>query len=145
MSKKIKIILTISLLLNILLVGFHIGMIAKKQWHGHHKELLHIKFSNSLTHLPNAQQQQLEEKLQRFQQQEITNHKKIKRLYSDIFNLLLAPVFEPSLYEEKGQQLAQLKQRKDKLINGFIKETALSLDQQQRKNFFGALKKCKKN
>lgn len=144
MSKKIKIILTISLLLNILLVGFHIGMIAKKQWHGHHKEL-HIKFSNSLTHLPNAQQQQLEEKLQRFQQQEITNHKKIKRLYSDIFNLLLAPVFELSLYEEKSQQLAQLKQRKDKLIKGFIKETALSLDQQQRKNFFGALKKYRKN
>ncbi len=144
MSKKIKIILTISLLLNILLIGFHIGMIAKKQWHGHHKKPLHIKFSNSLVHLPNAQQH-LKEKLQLFKRQEITNHKKTKLLYSDIFNLLLAPVFEPSLYEEKSQQLAQLKQQKDKLIKNFIKETALSLDQQQRKRFFRALRKSNRH
>ncbi|WP_201339562.1 hypothetical protein [Isorropodon fossajaponicum symbiont] len=92
-----------------------------------------------MAYLPNAQQQ-LKEKLQLFQQQEITNHKKTRHLYSDIFNLLLAPVFEPSLYEEKSQQLAQLKRQKDKLIKNFIKETALSLDQQQRKRFFRALR-----
>ncbi|MDC9715008.1 MAG: hypothetical protein PSN36_04210 [Gammaproteobacteria bacterium] len=144
MSKKIKIILTASLLLNILLIGSYIGMIVKKQWHGHHRAPLHIKFSNSLKHLPSAQQQ-LKEKLQVFQQQETINHKKIKQLYSDIFNLLLEPVFDSDLYEEKNQQLMQLKQQKHSSIKNFTQKAASSLNQQQRKTFFGNLKKCNQN
>jgi hypothetical protein len=80
-----------------------------------------------------------------FQQQETINHKKIKQLHSAIFNLLLAPTFNPNLYEEKNQQLTLLKQQKSESLKDFIKNTALLLDQQQRKRFFRTLRKGNKH
>ncbi|MBW5289671.1 MAG: hypothetical protein Rpha_1530 [Candidatus Ruthia sp. Apha_13_S6] len=47
--------------------------------------------------------------------------------------------------ENLEQEQAQLKQQKDKLIKNFIKETALSLDQQQHKRLFRALRKSNRH
>jgi uncharacterized membrane protein len=105
MSKKLKILLFISIILNVLLIGVMIGHIStrflvKKHFKGHFPEISR--------ELPAEKQEMLADAMMKLHRQSSGTKRKIHRVRKEIVEILTAPEFDEQLYDKKVAELHNL-------------------------------------
>ncbi|MDA0771564.1 MAG: hypothetical protein O3C63_01340 [Cyanobacteria bacterium] len=117
MKQNLKIVLAISIMINLVLAGVIIGHYShsfkencrRKPAKHFSQRLLGIKEGNQAKHL------------------------EMKALRDDLFNILTAETFDAEAYQVKLDALRKLHHVKMEMISNKIKEMAMTMDQAQRK------------
>ena len=129
MSKTIKIMLAVSVLLNVLLIGVLIGSFSHRfagpfQMRSHMKEVI--------GKLPEDKQELVKNTLKELKSETSATKKKVGAKRKEIMDVLTAPEFDPALFDQKVAELHVLMGELASEVAGAAKKIASNLDQQDR-------------
>lgn len=130
MSKKIKFLLTISIILNFLFVGLLIGSYSK--FFFHHWGMKH-HFSEVAEKLPPEKQELVKKKMNELRNTHKEKKREIRKTRKEIAEILKAPEFNQQLYDQKISEMHNLYRGKAVYMAETIKELAVQLTPEERK------------
>lgn len=129
MNNKIKIALTVSIILNFLFAGLLIGNVSKSFLHDKSD---HSSFMEMTEKLPPEKQKLFMERIETLKEE----HKKVKQdirnTKKEIADILRAPDFDEQLYEMKISEMHNLYRGKAKNMANTIKELAVQFTPEER-------------
>ncbi len=130
MSKRLKIILFISIIVNVLLIGVVIGhfstrFLAKKHFKDHFPEIS--------TELPVEKQEMLREAMTNLHKESRGIKRKIHKVRKQIVKILTAPEFNEQLYDKKVQELHNLHGEMAKGLSDVTKKLAVKFTPSERR------------
>ena len=130
MSKRLKIILFISIIINVLLIGVVIGhfstrFLAKKHFKDHFPEIS--------TELPAEKQEMLMDAMMKLHKESRNTKRKIRRVRKEIVKVLTAPEFDEQLYDKKVQELHNLHGEMAKGLSDVTKKLAVKFTPSERR------------
>lgn len=129
MNNKIKIALTVSIILNFLFAGLLIGNVSKSFLHDKSD---HSSFMEMTEKLPPEKQKLFMERIETLKEE----HKKVKQdirnTKKEIADILRAPGFDEQLYEMKISEMHNLYRGKAKNMANTIKELAVQFTPEER-------------
>lgn len=144
MNKKLKTILTASLALNILLIGFVLGRGAGMIRHDKPKDHFAMKEERIIQVLPAEKQEEARNILQRMQEIRKDKFKKDKLVFKEVEAQVLAKNFDEARFLEEMSKLDSsmilVKTESDKVLAGFLK----TLNQDERKDLLEEFKSMHK-
>jgi len=130
MSKTVKILLALSIILNVLFVGVAIGMYS----HGFKMKVsTRQDLEEVIKNFPPDKQALVTESIKSLREKTKATKKEIRAKRKEVVEVLSAPEFDPALYDTKVDELHSLM---DELGNEFAataRDLALNLDQDERK------------
>jgi len=136
MSKTVKILFTLSIILNVLFAGVVIGMYS----HGFKMKVsMRQDLEEVIKEFPPDKQALVTESIESLREKTKATKKEIRVKRKEIVAILSAPDFDPALYDRK---VAELHSLMDKLGNEFAdtaRDLALNLDQDERKALSGII------
>jgi len=129
MSKTIKIMLAVSVLLNVLLVGVLIGSFSHRftgpfQMRSHMNEVI--------GKLPEDKQELVRNTLKELKSETSVTKKKVDEKRKEIMDVLTAPEFDPALFDQKVAELHGLMGELASEVAGAARKIASNLDQKDR-------------
>lgn len=130
MSKRLKIILFISIIVNVLLIGVVIGhfstrFLVKKHFKNHFPEIS--------TELPAEKQEMLMDAMMKLHKESRGIKRKIHRVRKEIVKVLTAPEFDEQLYDKKVQELHNLHGEMAKGLSEVTKKLAVKFTASERR------------
>ncbi len=138
MSKKIKTVLTVSIILNVLLLGVLIGMSADDYKDHRNKR---AEFRSAVDKLP-AEKSKLVKKTMRGLHKETRKiRNEVKKTRKNINKIISAPEFDESAYDKEIENLQRLQSEIMLKFGKVTKELAVQLEQDERKVIAELLKK----
>jgi len=138
MSKRLKIILFISIIVNVMLIGVVIGhfstrFLAKKHFKDHFPEIS--------TELPAEKQEMLMDAMMKLHKESRSTKRKIRRVRKQIVEILTAPEFDEKLYDEKVEELHNLHGEMAKGLSEVTKKLAFKFTPSERRVLAEVLKR----
>jgi len=130
MSNKIKILLTASLALNILLIGISIGQISGKYMI---KRQFRADFKNSIQNLSEEKASLVKKTMRNLHKETKTTRKEIKKTRKNIYKIITAPSFNEAAYDKEVDKLDELHGEIMGYFSNATKDLAGQLDQDERK------------
>lgn len=130
MKKSLKWVLTISILLNILLLGFVFGKISN------HMQPLPPRpewKAEKLDHIPAAKREEFHKFMESNNSQRHERMKEARSLREEVIAILVEPEFDEALFREKSRQLDELFSNSKKDMLERTIELAKKLNQEERK------------
>ncbi len=141
MSTKIKVIFTISLLINILCIGIFSGHTFKRQWsHGHYKDYHYQKVVALVAELPEQQRGIFQDRLDALKEDNKDKRQKIRSLRSRALDLLKSDTFEPAAYDEITEDIILLKVEMGKSRAALLRDLAEALPDHAREQLLDSLR-----
>jgi len=138
MSNKIKIILTVSIILNVLLVGVLIGLYADD--FKEHKKM-RADMHRSLDKLPDEKAKLVKKTMRGLHKETKKTRKHVRKTRENINNIISAPVFDESAYDKEIENLQRLQSEIMVKFGNATKELAVQLEQEEREIVAELLKK----
>lgn len=138
MNKKTKIILSVSIILNILFIGLLVGHFS------HRISMLYSMKSDmqeTIKSLPQDKQDLVFSTIKELKSESGEAKDKIKIAQADILKTLTAPEFNPELFDKQVQELHMTFGELTADLAGAVKELALNLDQDERKKLAELIEK----
>ena len=129
MTSNIKIILTVSVILNFLLVGLVVGSFSTRYMY---KWGMKNYYPETVENLPEDKQQLVYKKMDLLYSQKKEYWKKIRKTKSELIDIIKAPVFNEVLYDQKVNELHNLYREMAISLAQSIKELARSFTPQER-------------
>ncbi len=140
MRKKIKIILTVSILLNVLLAGIIASHTIKRAGHHTRHDIMIEEFSE---HLPSEKKVIIQTHIQDVENNKRELFKAIRQARKDLVEVLVANQFDPTLYQEQADKLHKIHGKMGQEMINSIKLIAENLDVKERKKLAKKLFKFK--
>jgi len=130
MSKRLKIILFISIIINVLLIGVVIGhfstrFLVKKHFKDHFPEIS--------TELPAEKQEMLMDAMIKLHKESRGIKRKIRRVRKEIVKVLTASEFDEQLYDKKVEELHNLHGQMAKSLSEVTKKLAVKFTPSERR------------
>ncbi len=138
MSKKIKIVLTVSIILNVLLLGVLIGMSADDYKDHRNKR---ADFRSALDKLSPEKSKMVNKTMRSLHKETRKTRKEVKKTRNKINKILSAPEFDESAYDTEIKNLKKLQAEIMDKFSIVTKDLALKLEQDERKVMAELLKK----
>jgi len=138
MSNKIKIFLTVSIILNVLLVGVLIGMSAD-DIKEHRK--MRADMHRSINTLPEEKAKLVKQTMRGLHKETRKTRKQVRNTREKINEIISAPEFDVSGYDAEINSLKELQAQIMDKFSEATKELALQLEQDERKVVAELLKK----
>lgn len=136
MSRTVKILFALSIILNVLFAGVVIGMYS----HGFKMKVsMRQDLEDVVKEFPPGKQALVTESIESLREKTKATKKEIRAKRKEIVAILSAPDFDPALYDRK---VAELHSLMDKLGSEFAdtaRDLALQLDQDERKALSGII------
>ena len=138
MSRNIKILLLLSIIINVLLVGVVIGhfstkYMAKKHFKGHFPKVGKV--------LPPEKQEMLTDAMMKHHKESGKTKRKIHKVREEIVKILAAPEFNEQLYDEKVEELHNLHGEMAKGLSEVTKKLAVKFTPEERRVLAEILKR----
>lgn len=142
MSKKFKIILTVSIILNVLLLGVLIGMSADDlKDHRRMRGEMH----RSIDKLPGDKAKLVKQTMRSLRKDTKKTRRQIRKTRSSINKIITAPDFDESAFDKEIANLQNLTTEMMASFGKVTKELAVQLEQDEREVIAELLKKKKFN
>lgn len=138
MTKNIKIVFAISILVNIFLLGFIVGDVSKMLRFESHKGFCYKKFEDKFSPSSKAL---FQEKIKNFRGSENDFRKQVKKAREDVLAVLAAENFDKQLYREKLDILRGLHRSRMDAFATIIEDLASQMPQKDRITLAQALEK----
>ena len=138
MSKKIKIILTVSVVLNVLLIGVLVGMSADEYKDHRNKR---AEFRSAVDKLPPENSKLVKKTMRGLHKETRKTRNELKKTRKKINKIISAPEFDESAYDVEIENLKRLQSEIMTKFGQVTKELAAQLGQEERKVIAELLKK----
>ena len=138
MSKKIKIILTVSVVLNVLLIGVLVGMSADEYKDHRNKR---AEFRSAVDKLPPEKSKLVKKTMRGLHKETRKTRNELKKTRKKINKIISAPEFDESAYDVEIENLKRLQSEIMTKFGQVTKELAAQLGQEERKVIAELLKK----
>lgn len=129
MNNKIKIALTVSVILNFLLAGLLIGNVSKTLFHDKDK---YDHFKEMTEKLPGDKQQMVMGRIKSMKEDHKVVKEEIHKTKKEIADILRAPEFDEEMYDKKILEMHNLYRGKARNMANTIKELARDLTPGER-------------
>jgi len=138
MSRNIKIVLTASIILNVLFLGILIGLFSDDfKKHKNMRSQMH----SSIDKLPKEKAKLVKKTMRSLHKETKKTRKQVRKTRKNINNIISAPEFDESAYDAEIKNLQELQAEIMKKFGKVTKELALQLEQDERKVIAELLKK----
>ena len=138
MSRNIKILLTVSIVLNVLLLGILIGLFSD-DFRDHKK--MRADMHRSIDKLPKDKAKLVNKAMRSLHKETRKTRKQVKKTRNNINEILSAPVFDENAYNTEIENLQKLQSEIMEKFSSVTKDLALQLEQDERKVIAELLKK----
>ncbi|BAW80974.1 hypothetical conserved protein [Candidatus Nitrosoglobus terrae] len=135
--KKLKGLLAVSLLTNVMLGGIIVGHLSHR-WG--HSMITAIQESLKTSSLPKARQEALQMQLVKVRQEGKATHKEIRAAHKALLAILAAPVFDGQAYDIQIDHVHTLYSQQLNRVSKTIKETAEEMNPAERAALADALR-----
>ncbi len=142
MSKTLKIILVLSILLNVLFAGVIIGHVSTKAYKYGGR---HHGFWKAMAGLPEDKKELLKDKMQEMRREGKATRKAIHDKRAELIGVLTAPEFDETLFDQKVEELHEIHGQMAKNLAEATKELAKKFNQEERKALGVLLKRHPKH
>jgi len=129
MSKKIKILIACSLILNILLIGLVMGNVSHRFFEG---DSLKRKQPELSLKLSSEKEQLFLDTMRKVRQENRDTHVQMKEIREKIFAILVAPEFNENAYESEVKKLHEMRGLMMQQYSNATKELAKQFSQEER-------------
>ncbi len=147
MSKKLKIVFSFSLILNLLLFGLVSGAIYKKHFSDfkaghfeHRHKMMESKINRLVEKLPESQQQVFKDKVQQLIQSQKETKEEYLNRKQELITLFMADNFDRDTYRAKTKELNLLHQKQASQRTELISDIVSKLSPEERKHIAKAFK-----
>ncbi len=138
MSKKIKTVLTISIILNVLLLGVLIGMSAD-DYKDHRNR--RAEFRSAVDKLPADKSKLVKKTMRGLHKETRKTRNEVRKTRNNINKIISAPEFDGSAYDKEIENLQRLQSEIMYKFGKVTKKLAVQLEQDERKVIAELLKK----
>ena len=138
MSKKIKTVLTVSIILNVLLLGVLIGMSAD-DYKDHRNR--RAEFRSVVDKLPADKSKLVKKSMRGLHKETRKTRNEVRKSRKNINKIISAPEFDESAYDKEIENLQRLQSEIMFKFGKVTKELAIQLEQDERKVIAELLKK----
>jgi len=139
MDKTIKIVAIISVVLNILLIGFIIGNASHRFFTDNSIPEKPQEFSATL---PHDKKELFTDTMQKVRSENQAVQRQIREARRNIFSILTSPQFDENSYDSEAEKLHQLRGLMMKRFSNATKELAKQLNQEERRALAEHLKRA---
>jgi len=138
MNKKLKFVFLVSILANILLVGFLVGELPQRFDRGSRRG---ERMKRDLEKLPEPVRTQFREKMDEMRRTAGPVREKMSQERAEALRILAADPFDEAAYDRQVKKIQELRLRMAQRISDNVKEIAKGLPQEQRKALAEVLKR----
>lgn len=133
MNKKLKIIFSISVLMNMLFIGIIIGNTSKHHWQKPHNQQKKIQQLVKLTKsLPESEQNSFQRRIESMLEKKRKDKQLLVSMRKEVFSILKSEPFNPSLYDNKIKAINELRQIRMMRNSALIRDMAELLPAKDR-------------
>lgn len=138
MNKKLKIVLMVSLAINLIMLGFFIGNAGKRHLHPEYvyeKEQKRVEkgpLMRVLSHLPAEQKDQAKKELKQLREKNKETRQTMRQLREELKELVSVEPFQQDQFMDKTQQIRQLKNQLERRHTRYIAKILAQLPEEKR-------------
>jgi uncharacterized membrane protein len=134
MNKKLKIILTVSIVLNVLLIGAVIGGVSKAHTdRGYKSQRMEQKLAEILNVLPESKSEEFKQRIDNLMQSKRADRKKIRTARKNIMEVFEQEEFDSGRYQQVVKELNFIHQQRMTQRTSLMMEMAEYLSPEERK------------
>lgn len=132
MSKKLRLLILVSVMLNVVFIGMFIGKLSRKgapEWQAYHAEHL----TQLVQLLPEDKRVVFADRIAQMHEQNVVLFPQMQALRKESMAILVAEEFDPVAYATKVEQLQSVRGQMKSGMGLFVRDIAQELNQEQRK------------